>query len=58
MKMEDLWLVNNTFPTFNEVIKDIRTIYHMQVDKRIEEQLKSLLYDFKKKDKESIKNRS
>jgi len=50
--MEDPRFVNNRFPTFNEVIKDIRTIwtlYHMQVDKRIEQQLKSLLYDFKKR---------
>jgi len=42
-------------------IKDIRTIWTSSSipyvsDKRIEEQLKSLLYDFKKK--EIIKNRS
>jgi len=62
--MEDLRFDHNRFPTFNkvknEVIKDIRTIWTSSSipyvsDKRTEEQLKSLLYDFKK---ESFKNRS
>jgi len=65
MKMEDLRFVNNRFPTFNEVknevIKDIKTIWtssslpYVSV-KRIEEQLKLLLYDFKKEKKKASKS--
>jgi len=63
MKMEDSRFDNNRFPTFNEVTKDIRTIWTSSSlpyvhDKRIEEQLKSLLYDFKKRKKKALKNRS
>jgi len=64
MMMKDSRFVNNRFSTFNEakneVIKDIRTIWTSSSipyvsDKKIEEQLKSLLYDFKKERKKASK---
>jgi len=64
MKTRDSRFVNNRFPTFNEVknevIKDIGKIQTSSSipyvsDKRIEEQLKPLLFDFKKKKKKALK---
>jgi len=64
MKRKNSRFVNNRFPTFNEVknevIKDIGTIWISSSipyvsDKRIEEQLKLLLYDFKKEKKKASK---